>query len=123
VAASRRYGWFWGPSPLTRPDLDGTQKRTDEFLAELCEKEPQFYSDPETSGTAFGFLVIHLTVHAKDQWRVPWRVRRKLLPALRVATGIPLDELDVVEEVRPVPHNHPNRAARWKKKPIPTDEG
>lgn len=116
MAASRRYGWLWHPFDMGNVDLDAVAEKAFVFLTERCDEEPQFYSDPEISGTAFGFLVIHLTIHAKDQWRVPWRVRHKLLPALRVATGIPVAELDVVEEVRPFPHNHPNRAARWRGK-------
>lgn len=115
MAASRRYLWRW--QPLEYPAahrLDEAADRASVFLAERCEKESQFYSDWNTDGTAFGFLEIHLTVHAKDQWKIPWRVRRKLLPALLVAVNLRAGELELVQAVRPAPHTHPNRAARWR---------
>lgn len=118
MAASRRYAWLWQPTTLPCPGilLDDMATRVETFLAERCEKEPQFYSDPDIGGTAFGFVEIHLTVHAKDQWKIPWRVRRRLLPGLLLAMGIRAAELDVIEAVRPTPHQHPNRAARWRGK-------
>lgn len=115
MAANRRYAWLWQPLAVPCPWLDEVAVKAEDFLAERCEKEPQFYSDPDVGGTAFGFVEIHLTVHAKDQWKIPWRVRRRLLPALIAATGIPGAEFDQIEAVRPVPHRHPNRAARWRK--------
>lgn len=114
MAASRRYGWLWQPPAVPCPHLDETAFKAEMFLAERCAAEPQFYSGWDVGGTAFGFVEIHLTVHAKDQWRVPWRVRRKLLPALLVAMNIRAAELEQIEAVRPVPHRHPNRAARWR---------
>jgi hypothetical protein len=116
VAASRRYAWLWQPPVNVAPWLDDVAEKASVFLAERCEKEPQFYSSWDVGGTAFGFVEIHLTVHAKDQWKIPWRVRRRLLPALLVAMNIRAAELDQIEAVRPEPHRHPNRAARWRGK-------
>jgi hypothetical protein len=119
VAASRRYAWLWQP-----PDaglclgitVDDIAAKAYVFLEERCSAEPQFYSDPDVGGTAFGFVEIHLTVHAKDQWKIPWRVRMKLLPALLVAMNLRGSQLEQIEAVRPEPHRHPNRAARWRGK-------
>lgn len=113
MAASRRYSWRWQPTEYPCAHLDATALKAEVFLAGLCEKEPQFYSDWNTNGTAFGFLEIHLTVHAKDRWKIPWRVRRKLLPAMLVAMNLRAVELEQVEAVKLPPHRHPNRAARW----------
>jgi hypothetical protein len=114
VAASRRYAWLWQPTEYPCTHLDETAGKASAFLAERCEKEPQFYSGWDAGGTAFGFVEIHLTIHAKDQWKIPWRVRRKLLPALLLAMNIRAAELEQIEAVRPPPHRHPNRAARWR---------
>lgn len=117
MAASRRYAWLWQPPPsglCLGITLDGIAEKAATFLAERCEQEPQFYSGCDVGGTAFGFVEIHLNIHAKDQWKIPWRVRRKLLPALAVAMNIRATELDQIEAVRPPPHRHPNRAARWR---------
>jgi hypothetical protein len=114
VAASRRYTWLWQPSAVPCPYLDDTALRAHDFLFELCGREPQFYGDPDVGGTAFGFVEIHLTVHAKDQWKLPWRVRMRLIPALAAAMNLRPQELELRSAVKFPPHRHPGRAARWQ---------
>jgi hypothetical protein len=116
VAASRRYTWLWQPSAIPCPYLDETAFKAEMFLAERCHTEPQFYSDWEVGGTAFGFVEIHLTVHAKDQWKLPWRIRMRLLPAMAAAMNLRPQELEQTAAVKFPPHRHPNRASRWRGK-------
>lgn len=115
MAASRRYTWLWQPPAVPCPHLDDTAEKAAGFLAQRCAEEPQFYSDPDVGGTAFGFVEIHLTVHAKDQWKLPWRIRMRLLPALGAAMNVRPQELELRQAVKFPPHRHPNRAARWRK--------
>jgi hypothetical protein len=115
VAASRRYTWLWQPLAIPCPHLDDTALRAQVFLEGHCTDWPQFYEDPDVGGTAFGFVEIHLTVHAKDQWKLPWRIRMRLLPALAAAMNIRVQELELRQTVKLPPHRHPNRAARWRR--------
>lgn len=115
MAASRRYTWLWQPAAVPCPHLDDTAERAHRFLEKACEDEGQFYSDPDVGGTAFGFVEIRLTVHAKDQWKLPWRIRMRLMPRLLAAMNLGPRDLELVEVAKFPPHRHPNRGNRWKK--------
>lgn len=114
MAARRRYTWIWQPLAVPCPWLDVAATAAEEVLADLCETQPQFYSEPQVTGTAFGFVEIHLTVSAKDQWKIPWRVRRKLLPHLAAAMAIHPMDLEQRSSEKLPPHRHPSRGARWR---------
>lgn len=117
MAARRHYIWRYRPNvepypyELQKQDAD----RAREFLLERCDEEPQFYADPLVEASVYGWVEIHLTVSAKDRWKVPWRVRRHLVPALLRAMRAHRDGLVEVNAVKLPPHQHPNRAARWRR--------
>ena len=115
MPTSRRYTWLYrvDDHPTVRDPVELGEQAL-KFLTESCLLTPQFYSDPEIKGGAFGLVQISLTVTSDHQWRIRWRLRHKLLPALALAIGVYPIHLMQVEESKLPPHRHPNRAARWR---------
>ena len=113
MAAHRRYTWEHRPAdPLDAEALTDQVART---LRDACKSRPQFFSGASVTGSRFGILQFSVTISSKDQWRVRWRARR-ILAEIQLATSVPLRLVSEVSVLRREPHQHPNRAMRWRRK-------
>lgn len=107
----RRY--TWEHRPHDRDDAEKLTAAVTRVLRQHCEDWPQWFSLPQVTGSRFGILQFEVTVSSKDQWRVRQRAR-KLLAEIQLATSVPLRLISEVQVLRPEPHDHPNRGARWR---------
>jgi hypothetical protein len=113
----RRYTWEHRPAdPL---DAGTLAARCALVLLEACTNRPQFFSEPQVTGSLFGILQFSITISSKDQWRVRWRAR-KLLSDVQLGTDVPITLISEVSVLRREPHNHPNRGARWQLRRLPS---
>lgn len=117
MSAHRRYTWEHRPADPA--DAGTLAARCHIVLTEACASRPQFFSEPEVTGSRFGILRFSITISSKDQWRIRWRAR-KLLADVQLATDVPLRLISEVSVLRREPHNHPNRGARWQRRRSPS---
>lgn len=117
MSAHRRYTWEHRPADPT--DARMLAGRCAVVLEEACTNRPQFFSEPNVTGSRFGILQFSVTITSKDQWRIRWRAR-KLLADIQLATDVPLRLISEVSVLRREPHNHPNRGARWLQRRSPS---
>lgn len=99
----RRYMWHCDPDKTDRALL---------LLRRVVEEMPQFFRDLEVTGQAFGLSELSITICDRDIWWVGRRARL-LTEDLWKLAGV---QLANEHKVKLPPHNHPNRAARWKGK-------
>ena len=99
----RRYTWHCDPAAVA--DVAA-------LLRLRATERPQNFSDVSEGGTALGLGEVSLVVSDRDQWWIRRRVRL-LTEDLKILTGTVLTN---EVSVKLPPHNHPNRAARWRKK-------